>query len=110
VQVGQGADVADQYIAEQAEAGDIVITQDIPLAAQLVAKQVVAMSVHGELFTPNNIGERLSIRDFMQEIRDGGGQTKGPKPFSQKDKQKFAQTFDQQITKACKNNKNLTDI
>ena len=99
IQVNQGADVADQYIVDHAEAGDLVITQDIPLAARLVAKNIVVISLHGTLFTANNIGERLSIRNFMQDIRDGGGQTGGPKPFSAKDKQKFAQAFDQQLRK-----------
>ena len=101
IQVNQGADVADQYIVDHVELGDLVITQDIPLAALLVAKHIVVISLHVTLFTPNNIGERLSIRNFMQDIRDGGGQTGGPKPFSQKDKQKFAQTFDQQLRKCC---------
>lgn len=99
VQVMQGADAADQYIVQQAVKGDLVITQDIPLAAQLVAKGVAALSPHGTLFDANNIGERLSIRNFMQEIRDLGGTTKGPKPFAQKDRQKFAQCFDQQLRK-----------
>ncbi len=99
IQVEHGADVADQYIVEQAEGEDIVISQDIPLASQLVPKGVVVISPHGTLFTPNNIGERLSIRNFLQDIRDGGGQTKGPKPFSPQDKQRFANTFDQQLTK-----------
>ncbi|MCX7122948.1 MAG: YaiI/YqxD family protein [Gammaproteobacteria bacterium] len=101
IQVNQGADIADQYIVDHAMEGDLAITQDIPLAALLVAKKVVVISLHGTLFTANNIGERLSIRNFMQDIRDQGGQTGGPKPFSQKDKQKFAQTFDQQLRKSC---------
>jgi uncharacterized protein YaiI (UPF0178 family) len=101
IQVNQGADVADQYIVDHAETGDLVITQDIPLAAQLVPKNIVVISLHGILFTPNNMGERLSIRNFMQDLRDNGAQTGGPKPFSAKDKQKFAQTFDQQLRKSC---------
>lgn len=99
IQVNQGADVADQYIVAHSNAGDLVITQDIPLAALLVAKNIVVISLHGTLFTPNNIGERLSIRNFMQDLRDGGTHTGGPKPFSAKDTQKFAQTFDQQVRK-----------
>jgi uncharacterized protein YaiI (UPF0178 family) len=97
IQVSQGADIADQYIVDHSTPGDLVITQDIPLAAQLIAKQVVVISLHGTLLTTNNIGERLSIRNFMQDLRDNGTQTSGPKPFSAKDIQKFAQTFDQQL-------------
>ena len=100
VQVMQGADAADQYIVQHTLKDDLVITQDIPLASQLVAKGVAALSPHGVLFDANNIGERLSIRNFMQEIRDLGGRTKGPRPFDQKDKQKFAQRFDQLLSQA----------
>lgn len=99
VRVAQGSDVADQYIAEHAEAADIIITQDIPLAAILVPKGAAVISPHGTLFTPNNIGERLSIRNFMEDLRGAGTQTGGPRPFSDKDKQNFANTFDQQLTK-----------
>lgn len=102
VRVGQGSDVADLHIVEQAEAKDLVITQDIPLASLLVPKGVIVMSVHGTLFTPNNIGERLSVRNFMQDLRASGTQTSGPKPFSDKDKQRFANTFDQQLAKLFK--------
>jgi len=102
VKVPQGSDVADEYIAERAEKKDLVITQDIPLAAILVPKEAVVISIHGVLFTPNNIGERLSVRNFMHELRATGVQTSGPKPFSNKDKQKFANTFDQQLIKLLK--------
>lgn len=102
VKVSHGSDVADDYIAERAEDKDLVITQDIPLAAILVPKGTVVISVHGVLFTPANIGERLSVRNFMSELRDTGVQTSGPKPFSNKDKQKFANTFDQQLFKLLK--------
>ncbi len=102
VRVSKGSDVADEYIADNAEDKDIVITQDIPLAAILVPRGIIVISVHGVLFTPNNIGERLSVRNFMSELRDTGVQTSGPKPFSNKDKQKFANTFDQQLFKMLK--------
>lgn len=102
IQVGQGADVADRYIIEKAEPGDLVITQDIPLASELVHKKVAVISLHGTTFTEHNIRERLSIRNFMQEIRDTGGKTNGPKPFDQKDKHRFSQAFDQQLTKLLK--------
>jgi len=102
IQVKQGADIADQHIVEQTASGDFVITQDIPLAALLIPKGVIVMSIHGILFTANNIGERLSVRNFMQELRESGTQTSGPKPFSDKDKQRFANTFDQQLTRYFK--------
>ena len=99
VQVGAGADVADQYIAEHAVIGDLVITQDIPLASILVRKGINAISVHGTLFTDANIGERLAIRNFLQEIRDCGGKTQGPKPFNDEGRQHFADAFDRELTK-----------
>lgn len=102
VKVSLGADIADNYIAERSLQNDLVITQDIPLAAALIPKGSVVISVHGVLFTPSNIGERLSVRNFMSELRDTGVQTSGPKPFSNKDKQKFANAFDQQLFKLSK--------
>jgi len=99
LQVAQGPDEADRYIAEHANPQDIVITQDIPLAAILVPKGTAVISVHGNLFTEANIGERLFVRNMMQEIRDTGGRTGGPKPFGDKDKQQFANTFDKVLTK-----------
>ena len=102
VKVAQGADVADAYIAERAENKDLVITQDIPLAAILVPKGAVVISVHGVLFTESNIRERLSVRNFMSELRDTGVITGGPKTFGNKDKQKFANTFDRELFKLSK--------
>lgn len=103
IQVAQGPDVADAYIAERAEDKDIVITQDIPLAAILVPKGAVVISFHGDLFTLSNIRERLSIRNFMHELRDSGVETSGPKAWSDKNKQQFANTFDQQLLRLLKN-------
>ncbi len=102
VKVAQGADVADAYIAERAQKNDLVITQDIPLAALVIPKGAVAISFHGDLFTEANINERLSVRNFMQELRDSGIQTSGPKPYNNRHKQKFANTFDTQIMKLLK--------
>lgn len=102
VKVSQGADIADKYIAENVQYRDLVITQDIPLAAVLVEIGAVVISLHGQLFTPSNIREKLSIRNFMHELRNTGIQTSGPKPFSNKDKQNFANTFDQQLAKLMK--------
>lgn len=102
VKVEQGPDVADAYIAERATEYDIVVTQDIPLASLVVPKGAVAISFHGDLFTSSNIRERLSVRNFMQELRDTGVPTSGPKPYSNQHKQKFANTFDSQIVKIIK--------
>ncbi len=102
VHVAQGSDVADRYIADNAIPGDLVITQDIPLAAILVPKGVTVISVHGTLFTEANIGERLSIRNFMTDLRGAGVQTGGPKPFGDKDKQQFANAFDRELTRLLK--------
>lgn len=102
VQVPHGPDVADDYIAEKVTKNDLVITQDIPLAARTIESQAVAISVHGDLFTTANIRERLSVRNFLQELRDSGVQTSGPKAYSAKDKQKFANTFAQQLDRLSK--------
>ncbi|MGD9683539.1 MAG: YaiI/YqxD family protein [Candidatus Obscuribacterales bacterium] len=99
VRVEGGPDRADDYIAEQAEAGDLAITQDIPLAHRLVDKDVLVIEQRGVLLTRENIGERLSIRDFMQDLRDAGLQSGGPSPFGEKEKRAFAATFDRVVTK-----------
>lgn len=102
IQVAHGPDIADQYITEHVSTNDLVITQDIPLASILVSKGIPAISMHGTLFNEANIGERLAIRNILQDVRDQGGYTKGPKPYNPKDKQQFAETFDQQLTKLSK--------
>ena len=79
VKVELGPDVADDYIAQRVETGDIVITQDIPLASTVISKGANAISLQGELFTDSNIGTRLSMRNFMQDLRDSGLETGGPK-------------------------------
>ncbi len=98
VQVAKGLDVADAYVAEHAQAGDLAVTQDIPLAAALVKKGVVVLDVRGEPFTPENIDERLSLRNFMQDLREGGVVTGGPKGFGPQDKQRFAASLDRELT------------
>jgi uncharacterized protein YaiI (UPF0178 family) len=98
VQVGAGLDVADRHIAQGAQAGDLAVTQDIPLAALLVPKGVVVLDPRGELFTEENVQERLSVRNFMQELREGGIQTGGPAGFSAQDKQHFAAALDRALT------------
>jgi len=102
VQVKGGPDVADDRIAQDAVAGDIAVTADIPLAARLVPKGVVVIDTRGELFDDDNIGERLSVRDFMAEVRDAGGVTGGPRAFSARDKQRFAGALDAALQRAAR--------
>jgi len=97
--VDGGPDVADRHIAEQAAPGDLAITADIPLAALLVQKGVTAIDPRGVEYTEHNIGERLSIRDFMDQLRTTGTETGGPRPFGPKDKQAFAAAFDRVLTR-----------
>jgi uncharacterized protein len=94
VRVDKGPDVADQYIVDQCDPDDIVITADIPLADKVVSKGALAINPRGELYTEESIRQKLSIRNFMTEMRDAGEATGGPKPFSDKDKHKFAAAFD----------------
>lgn len=102
VKVDSGLDVADDYLVEHASPGDLVITQDIPLAAELLEKGVDAMSPRGTMFTQANIGERLAIRDFMTEARASGITGGGPPPFDAKTKQKFSNAFDRWLTAALR--------
>jgi uncharacterized protein YaiI (UPF0178 family) len=99
VRVALGPDVVDQHIVLEAQSGDLAITQDIPLAAQLVPKGLVVISPYGTLFSSANIGDRLGVRDFMQDMRDAGLVTGGPKPFGEKEKRQFANAFDQALTR-----------
>lgn len=99
VKVEQGADVADFYIVEHVKENDLVITADIPLADLVVKKGAIALNPRGELYTEENIRERLSIRDFMQELRDGGVDTGGPSAFDARDKESFTNSFHKIITK-----------
>ncbi|WP_321471664.1 YaiI/YqxD family protein [Halarcobacter sp.] len=91
--VEQGADEVDNKIVELLEEGDLVITADIPLANRVIEKKAHAIDHRGELYTEDNIKQYLAIRNLMQEIRDSGEITKGPKPFSQNDVQSFANCF-----------------
>lgn len=102
VRVDGGPDVADQYIAEHAELGDLVVTQDIPLAAILVPRQIVVLDPRGEEHTAETIGERLSIRDFMDRVRLAGGVTGGPPPFDARARQAFAGALDRALTRLLK--------
>lgn len=99
VRVPGGPDVADDHIAEHAAPGDVAVTADIPLAARLVEKGVLTIDPRGQQYTPENIGERLSIRDFMDGLRSAGVETGGPKAYGAKDKQAFAGTLDRLLTR-----------
>ncbi|HEY9878662.1 MAG TPA: YaiI/YqxD family protein [Leptolyngbyaceae cyanobacterium] len=94
VQVRAGLDIADNYIAQHLEPGDLVVTADIPLAAEAVAKGAYALNPRGEFYTSDNIRERLSLRNFLDELRSGGVDTGGPPPFNQRDRQAFANQLD----------------
>jgi uncharacterized protein len=96
--VADGFDVADDYIAEHAAPEDLVITADIPLAARIVANGGVALDPRGELYTEENIGERLSMRDLMMELRSEGFAQGGPGQFSLTDRQRFASSLDNMLT------------
>ncbi len=105
IQVEQGADVADFYIVEHCEKDDLIITADIPLAALIVEKGAIAINPRGEVYTEENIRERLSMRNFMQELRDSGIDTGGPAPLGPKDKEKFANSLNKILTKMLKANR-----
>jgi hypothetical protein len=102
VRVEGGPDAADDHIAEQAEAGDLAVTADIPLASRLVEKAVRVVDPRGAEYTKENIGERLSVRDFMDSLRSTGVETGGPNAWSPKDKQAFAATFDRVLTRLAR--------
>jgi uncharacterized protein len=99
VRVDGGPDVADQYIALHATAGDLVITQDIPLAALLVPKRVAVLDPRGQEHTAETIGERLSVRDFMEQARLSGMVTGGPPPYDSRARQAFAAALDRTLTR-----------
>ncbi|QPG04474.1 YaiI/YqxD family protein [Salinimonas marina] len=95
MQVTQGFDVADDEIVQRCQAGDLVITSDIPLADEVITKQCLALSPRGELFTRENIKSRLNVRDFMDTLRSSGIQTGGPAALSGTEKQAFGNKLDQ---------------
>jgi uncharacterized protein YaiI (UPF0178 family) len=99
VWVDGGADVADAYIAAHARPGDLVITQDVPLAALLVPRAVAVLDPRGDEHTDETIGERLSVRDFMEQARIAGFVTGGPPPYDPRAKQAFAAALDRVLTR-----------
>ena len=99
VQVPSGFDVADNYIVEKSKSGDLVITADIPLAAELTPRDRIVLSPRGELYNEDNIRERLNIRDFLDTLRGGGVTTGGPAPFSKADCMAFANQLDRLLAR-----------
>ena len=99
IQVPTGLDVADHQIIQKLEQGDLVITADIPLAAEVLHKGGHALDPRGEFYTKGIIGERLAIRNFMDELRSTGVDTGGPSSFSQSDRQAFANQLDRFLAK-----------
>jgi uncharacterized protein YaiI (UPF0178 family) len=101
-QVPHGFDVADARIAELTQPGDLVVTADIPLAADVIARGGNALDPRGEFYTADNIRERLALRGFMEELRASGVDTSGPKPFSQGDSKAFANQLDSFLARVAK--------
>jgi len=99
VHVAQGFDVADNEIVKRLSSGDLVITSDIPLAADVIEKQGVVLSPRGERYTAENIKSRLSMRDFMESLRSSGVNTGGPAVMNQNDRKSFADCLDKLLTK-----------
>ena len=102
ITVRDGADIADNMIVEKMDAGDLVVTGDIPLAARVVEKGGVAIGTRGELFDEGSIQSRLATRNLMEQFRAAGMETSGPKPMSQKDIQTFANQLDRLLTKIAR--------
>ena len=100
--VDGGFDVADDHIAQHTTAGDLVITADIPLAARIIAKGAVAIDPRGDIYTEDNVGERLSMRNLMQELRMGGLVRGGPAQLGLPDRQRFASALDRLLTSMLK--------
>jgi len=102
IQVARGFDVADNEIVQRVSAADLVVTGDIPLAAEVIEKGAVALNHRGELYTSQNIKESLNMRDFMDTLRSSGIQTGGPSALSQSDRQAFANHLDKLLNKRIK--------
>jgi len=99
VQVPSGADVADAEIVERLAPGDLVVTGDIPLAAQVLEKGGFALNPRGDFYTKDTIAQQLTMRAFMEELRSGGVDTGGPPAFSQADRQQFANALDRHLAR-----------
>lgn len=109
VLVPHGLDVADDWLVRHAQEGDLVLTSDLPLAAELVAKGVTAISARGEIWTMENVRERLSIRDFTMEVRESGlVQGSGPPPYDARALRIFASAFDAWLSGALRREASTT--
>lgn len=97
-----GPDAADRHIIQESDSGDVVITADVPLAAELVARDVIVLDTRGELLDADNVRERLSVRDFMESLRGAGVETGGAAPWSPRDKQAFAAALDRVLTRSMR--------
>ena len=104
IRVDGGPDVADDHIAQHAAPGDLVVTQDIPLAARLVPEGIVVLDVRGMEHTKESIGERLSVRDFLESLRSTGVTTSGPLAFDARAKREFAAGLDRALTRMVRQN------
>lgn len=102
VQVPAGFDVADNYIVQHMSAGDLVITADIPLAAEVIEGEAHAINPRGDFYTTENIKQRLTMRNFMEELRSTGQVSGGPPPLNHTDRQAFANSLDRFLAKHCK--------
>ena len=107
VQVSRGFDVADNEIARRLAPGDLVVTADVPLAADVIAKGGHALNPRGELYTQDNIRERLQTRDFLEKLRETGVQTGGPAPFDRTDSKRFADQVDTFLARAGRDDASL---
>jgi uncharacterized protein YaiI (UPF0178 family) len=97
--VDAGPDVADDWIAEQAQPGDVVVTNDIPLADRVLKAGAAAIAPNGRPFTPDSIGQALAQRSIMEHIRSTGEITGGPKPFDRTDRSRFLQALDEAVNR-----------
>lgn len=102
LQVPRGFDVADNEIARRVSAGDLVITADVPLAADVIARGGHALNPRGELYTPDTIRERLAMRDLLDELRGSGVQTAGPAPLDHGDRKRFADQLDRFLSRQAR--------
>ncbi len=101
IQVLAGLDEADNQIIQKVQCGDLVITADIPLAAEVIKKGGYALNPRGEFYTEDNVQHYLSVRNFMHDLRSGGVVTGGPSSFSMKNRQAFAKQLDRFLTQGC---------
>jgi len=101
IKVDAGMDVADARIVEQVQSGDLVITADIPLAAEIIEKQANVLGPRGEIIDRDNIHERLSMRNLLDELRGSGIETGGPPPLNKADRRTFANRLDQFLSRAA---------